>query len=553
MTRTAPPNVGADQAFPTGVDLLHDPTLNKGTAFTEVERDALGLRGLLPPHVHTMEEQVARVMENFRRKPTPLEQYIDILGLQVRNETLFYRIMTEHLEEMMRIVYTPTVGEACQEYGHILTRPRGLFVSANDRGRVAEVLRNWPHEDVRVIVVTDGERILGLGDLGADGMGIPLGKLILYTTCAGIPPTQCLPVTLDVGTDNEMLLKDPLYIGLKQRRLRGPAYDDLVDEFVAAVQQVFPYALIQLEDFANTNAFRLLKKYRDAVCSFDDDIQGTGAVALAGLYAAARETGVPMTEQRVLFLGAGEAGVGIADLICAALCDQGLEQDAARGRCWFFDSHGLVVDARSDLAPHKLPYAHAHAQEADFRAAIESLRPTALIGVSGQPGTFDRPVIETMARINDRPVVFALSNPTSKSECTAAQAYEWSEGRAVFASGSPFDPVTVGERTFQPGQGNNAYIFPGVGMGVIASHARLVTDEMFFAAAQTLAAQVTDDDLELGRLYPPLSDIRAVSARIAAAVAEVAWRHALAGVERPDDVLGYIESRMYQPAYRNYA
>ncbi len=539
-------------AMPTGVELLHDPVLNKGTAFTDEERDAFSLRGLLPPHVHSIKEQVMRVMENFRRKPTPLEQYINITALQARNETLFYRAVLDYLEEMMPIIYTPTVGEACQRYGHIFNRPRGLFITAKDRGRIVDVLRNWPRRDVRVIVVTDGERILGLGDLGADGMGIPVGKLSLYTACGGVHPNQCLPITLDVGTENEELLADPLYIGLKEHRLRGAAYSDLVDEFVDAVQEVYPHALIQLEDFANNNAFWILEKYRDRICTFDDDIQGTGAVALAGLLAAPRITGGSIADQTVLFLGAGEAGIGIGDMVAAAMREAGLSEADAKRRCWFFDSRGLVVKSRTDLVAHKRPYAHEHAPAELFLDAIETLRPTAIIGVSGQPRTFTQDVLEAMARINDRPIVFALSNPTSKSECTAEEAYNWTQGRAVFASGSPFDPVNFGDQTFVPGQGNNAYIFPGVGLGVVVSGARLITDEMFSEAAKALADQVTAADLRLGRLYPPLSNIREVSAHIAASVAEVAWRCDLATIEQPEDVLSYVKSQMYQPVYRSY-
>jgi len=548
MARPKPP-----PPLPRGAELLHDPIRNKGTAFSTAERDALGLRGLLPPRVHDQRTQVLRVLENIRRKENDLERYIYLVGLQDRNETLFYRVLVEHLDEMMPLIYTPTVGLACQAYGHIFRRPRGLFVSAEDRGRVAEVLRNWPHEDVRIIVVTDGERILGLGDLGADGMGIPVGKLALYTACAGIHPAQCLPVTLDVGTENEERLEDLLYIGLPQRRLRGAAYDALVEEFMGAVQEVFPRAVVQLEDFANRNAFRLLETYRDRLCCFDDDIQGTGAVTLAGLYSALRLTGGSLRDLRVLFLGAGEAGIGIADLVVAALLDAGLPEAEARRRCWFLDSKGLVVRSRGDLAEHKRPYAHEHAFLPDLLAAVESLRPTALIGASGTPGTFTRPVLEAMARINQHPVVFALSNPTSKSECTAEQAYAWSGGRAVFASGSPFGPVDLGGRTYVPGQSNNAYIFPGVGLGVVASEASRVTDEMFSAAARALAAEVRESDLALGRVYPPLSRIREVSVAIAAAVAEVAWARGLARSRRPDDPAAFIRAQMFEPDYPIYA
>ncbi|MCE7990213.1 MAG: NAD-dependent malic enzyme [Caldilinea sp. CFX5] len=546
------PTIPLPLEFPRGVKLLHDPVRNKGTAFTKAERETLGLRGLLPPHVQTQDEQVMRVMENLRLKTTDLERYIFLVSLQDRNETLFYRVVMDNLKEMMPIIYTPTVGLACQRFGHIFRRPRGLYLSAEDRGHIGAILRNWPHDDVRIIVITDGERILGLGDLGADGMGIPIGKLALYTACAGIPPTACLPITLDVGTENEELLRDPLYIGLRQRRLRGAAYDELVDEFMAAAQATFPRAVIQLEDFATNNAFRLLSKYRDCACLFDDDIQGTGSVALAGIYSALRISGRKLTDQRFLFLGAGEAGVGIADVIVTALMDEGLTEAAARQSCWFVDSKGLVVVDRTDLAAHKQPYAHDHPFTADFLTAIETLRPTAIIGVSGTPKTFTRPVIEAMSTINERPIIFALSNPTSKSECTAEQAYTWSNGRAIFASGSPFDPVDLNGKTFVPGQGNNAYIFPGVGLGAIAAGAHCVTNEMFFVAAKALAQQVTAADLALGRIYPSLSRIREVSAQIATAVAEVAYARDLTPEPRPDNLAAHVQSLMYQPVYVEY-
>jgi malate dehydrogenase (oxaloacetate-decarboxylating)(NADP+) len=535
-----------------GIDLLHDPVLNKGTAFSEEERDALGLRGLLPPHVHTPEEQVMRVMENFHREPTNLEKYIQMIALQDRNETLFYRVVMEHIEEMMPIIYTPTVGQGCQEYGHIFRRPRGMYISAADRGRVTQILRNWPSSDVRIIVVTDGERILGLGDLGAFGMGIPVGKLSLYTACAGLHPSLCLPVTLDVGTDNHRLLDDLLYFGLRQHRLRDQAYDELVDEFMAAVQEVFPNVLVQFEDFANRNAFRLLEKYRHQQCTFNDDIQGTGAVALAGLYSALRITGGELTDQTVLFQGAGEAAIGIANLIVAAMVGEGLSEEEAQRRCWLVDSRGLVVQSRTGLAAHKLPFAHDHAPLDDLLAAVEALHPTTLVGVSGQPGTFTQPVLEAAARLNDRPLVFALSNPTSKAECTAEEAYTWTGGRAIFASGSPFAPVTLGDKTFVPGQGNNAYIFPGVGLGIIISGASRVTDEMFFAAARALAGEVSHEDLDQGLIYPPLADIRQASAVIAAAVARVAYRQGIATQPEPEDLLAHVQAQMYVPTYRNY-
>ena len=538
--------------FPTGVRLIRDPAFNKGTAFTEKEREVLGLRGLLPPKVHTMEDQVLRVLENVRRKPNDIEKYIFMISLQDRNKTLFYRIVMDYIEEMMPIIYTPTVGQACVEFGHIFRRPRGIFISAKDRGRMPELLRNWPYKDIRIIVVTDGERILGLGDLGADGMGIPVGKLALYTACAGIHPSQSLPITLDIGTENENLLNDPLYIGLKQRRLRGAAYDDFVEEFISAVEEVFPRTLVQFEDFANIHALPLLQRYRERICTFNDDIQGTAAVALAGLYSAMRITGGRLREQKFLFLGAGEAGLGTADLTVSALMGGGLSAKEARERCWFVDSRGLVVKSRSDLTGHKLDYAHDHEFIPDFLGAVEALKPTAIIGVSGKPRMFTQPVLEAMARFNERPLVFSLSNPTSNTECTPEEAYTWTEGRAIYTSGSPFDPVIFQGKKYVPAQGNNVYIFPGVGLGVLASQARHVTDEMFFVAAKTLAAMVSEDDLAQGSLFPPLPKIREVSAAIATAVAEVAYQRDLATRPKPEDLPALIRSQMYEPKYYSY-
>lgn len=535
-----------------GVDLLHDPKLNKGTAFTEEERDKLALRGLLPPRIFTGEEQSKRILENFHNKTDDLEKYIYMVALQDRNETLFYRTVIDNVEEIMPIIYTPVVGKACQLFGHIWRRPRGLYLTLNDKGRIAEVLRNWPMKKVGIIVVTDGERILGLGDLGANGMGIPIGKLALYTACAGVHPSLCLPITIDVGTNNEELLNDPLYIGLLQTRLRGEVYDELIDEFIWAVQDVFPGALIQFEDFSNQNAFRLLRKYQDQVCTFNDDIQGTASVTLAGIYSAIRITGQKLTDQKILFQGAGEAGVGIANLIVSALEAEGMSHDEAKRKCWLVDSKGLVVKSRDNLQDHKLTYAHDHKIVSSLISAVETLKPTILIGVSGQPQTFTQPIVETMGKINEQPVIFALSNPTSKAECTAEQAYSWTNGRAIFASGSPFDPVTLNGKTYVPGQGNNAYVFPGVGLGIIESGAKHVTNEMFFAAAKALAKEVSEDDLAEGSVYPPLPQIRDVSAVIASVVAEVAYERGLATVERPDDLLDYMKSRQYQPDYESY-
>jgi malate dehydrogenase (oxaloacetate-decarboxylating)(NADP+) len=453
---------------------------------------------------------------------------------------------------MMPIIYTPTVGLACQQFGHIYRRPRGLYISAADRGRIGQVMRNWPQRQAAMIVVTDGERILGLGDLGANGMGIPIGKLSLYSACAGLHPRLCLPVMLDVGTNNQALLEDPLYIGLRQKRLSGDALDEIVEEFIEASQRVFPGIVVQFEDFANHNAFRLLRRYRDRICCFNDDIQGTASVTVAGIFSALRVTGQRMAEQTFLCLGAGEAATGISDLLAAAMVDDGLTPAQARGRCWMVDSKGLVVAARTDLAEHKKAYAHEHPPVGDFIGAVKSLQPTAIIGVGATPGMFTREVVEEMTRLNERPIVFALSNPTSKSECTAAQAYEWSGGKALFASGSPFDPVDFGGRRFVPRQGNNSYIFPGVGLGVVTVRSTRVTDEMFMAAARTLAEHTSEADLAQGSLYPPLNRVRDVSAHIAAAVAEVAFRGGHARVERPDDLVEYMTSQMYDPRYVSY-
>jgi len=553
---SANPGVGphGGPMLPRGHLLLTNPLLNKGTAFTERERDMLGLRGLLPPRPFTIEQQLTRVYGNYRRKTDPLEKYIFLTTLQNRNEILFYRLVLEHAEEMIPIIYTPTVGQACLEYGAIFRRPRGLFISMRERGRIAEILRHWPHADVRMIVVTDGERILGLGDLGALGMGIPVGKLSLYTACAGLHPSYCLPIALDVGTDNARLHEDPLYIGLAQRRVRGEEYDAFVDEFVEAVRVAFPQALLQWEDFGNTNAFRLLRKYRDRVCSFNDDIQGTAAVALAGLIAALRLAGGRLREQKLLFLGAGEAGTGIADLFVAAVRQEGLSEAEARARCWFVDSQGLVVRGRrGKLAEHKEPYAHAAAPAATLADALDAVRPSVLIGVSGQARAFTREIVTRLATFNRHPLIFALSNPTSKAECTAEDAYQWTEGRAIFASGSPFPPVAFGGRTIVPGQCNNVYVFPGIGLGAVVCEASRITDGMFLTTARTLAAQVTEPDLAAGRIFPALAGIREVSLKIAVAVTEEAHREGLARAPRPADLEADVRARMFMPDYEVFA
>jgi len=533
---------------PHGLALLRDPLLNKGTAFTEQERDALGLRGFLPAAVLSLQAQVERVLTNLRSLPSDLEKYVALNSLHDRNEALFFRVVCDHIDEIQPLIYTPTVGLACQRFGLIFQRPRGLFISIKDRGRIADILANWPYR-TKLIVVTDGERILGLGDLGANGMGIPVGKLSLYSACAGVHPELCLPVMLDVGTNNEELLNDPYYIGLRQRRVTGEAYDEFVEEFMNAAHAAFPGVLIQFEDFANHSAFRLLHKYRDDTCVFNDDIQGTAAVALAGLFSALRINGGKLRDQTLLFLGAGEAATGIADLVVSAMQAEGASEAEAIRRNWLVDSRGLVVKDRAGLHGHKLRYAHEQAPISDFLTAIKTLKPTAIIGVAAVGGAFTPDVLRAMAEINEQPIVFALSNPTSKAECSAEEAYRHTGGRALFACGSPYDPVQLDGRTFVPRQGNNSYIFPGVGLGAIASGAKLVTDEMFMAAAHALANSVSEADLEQGSLYPALPRVREVSAQIAEAVASVAYQNGLAVGPPPNDLIGHIQSQMYDPHY----
>jgi malate dehydrogenase (oxaloacetate-decarboxylating)(NADP+) len=535
------------------LEYLHDPALNKGTAFTDAERDLLGLRGFLPPRVTTQEQQVERILESVRGASSDLDRYIALTALQDRNERLFFRTVMDHVAEMLPILYTPTVGEACRRFSHIFRRPRGLYITPRDRGRIRGILRNWPAtREISVIVVTDGERILGLGDLGANGMGIPIGKLSLYTACAGVHPGGTLPIMLDVGTENAEFREDPLYVGLPQHRLRGAEYDALVEEFVTAVAEVFPAAVLQFEDFATDNAINLLARYRDRTCTFNDDIQGTAAVALAGLYAAVRITGSPLRDQRVLFLGAGSAATGIADLVARAMTEEGLSLDDARARIALVDSKGLVTRDRAGLAAHKLPYAIDASPQADLLGSVNALAPTAIIGVSAVPNTFDEPVLRAMAAANERPIVFALSNPTSRAECTAEQAYRFTDGRAIFASGSPFAPVTIGARTWVPRQGNNAYIFPGLGLGVTLVRSRRVTESMFAAAARRLGELATDADLAQGSLYPPIDRIMDVSAEIAVTVAGVAYDEGLAAVPRPANLAAFVRANRYDPGYPTY-
>jgi malate dehydrogenase (oxaloacetate-decarboxylating)(NADP+) len=533
-----------------GYEVLHNPRLNKGTAFTEAERRAYGLEGLLPPAVTNTDLQIARRHAEIASLESDLQKYLVLSDLQARNETLFYAVVMSDPATYMPLVYTPTVGEACQKFAHIFRSARGMYLPISARGRLHEILQNWPEKDVRFIVVTDGERILGLGDLGAGGMGIPIGKLSLYTACAGVPPQYCLPIVLDVGTNNQTLLDDPLYFGLRQSRVRGDEYTSFVAEFVTAVQALYPKCCIQWEDFANLNAVPILERYRNEICTFNDDIQGTAGVALAGIFAALRITKQKMTDQRFLFLGGGSAGTGIAELISQAMALDGMDIKEARRCNALFDIHGLLVTSRSDLAEFQKPFALDHEPISTFVEAVKAIRPTCIIGVSTVPKLFNRAVIEAMAEINERPIIFPYSNPTSRSECTAEEAYRWSGGRAVFASGSPFPPVEVDGRKFIPGQGNNVYIFPAMGMAAFVTEATRVTEEMFIVAAKAVAEQVSEENLATGLIYPPQSRILDAELHVAERVATYIFEKRLARVARPDDVGVLMRARAYRPIYR---
>ncbi len=528
---------------------LRNPATTKSTAFTREERDQLKMRGLLPYAVTTLQEQQDRVLENLRRKHFDIERYIFLTALQDRNETLFYRTLIDNIEEVMPLIYTPTVGQACREFAHIFRRSRGFYITPEDKGQIREMLDNWPEEDARVLVITDGERILGLGDLGANGMGISIGKLSLYTACAGIKPSQCLPVMLDVGTNNKELRDDPLYLGYPHERLKGDAYLELVDEFMTAIRDKFPNMLVQFEDFLTPNAYGLLNRYRDDYLCFNDDIQGTAAVALAGVFASTRATKKNFKDLKIMFLGAGSAATGIGDLMARAFESEGLSEAEARKRLWFVDLEGLVVSSRSDLAPHNLPYAHDHASMG-FMEALDTVKPDVLIGATGAPGTFNEGVIRKMAEINENPVVFALSNPTSRAECTAEQAYKWSDGRVIFSSGSPFSPVVLDDGSVKrPGQGNNAYVFPGIGLGALAANAQTLPDALFLTAAKTLADFVSEDDIAEGALYPRLNEIRTLSQKIAVSVAQHAHDLGIARASMPADLDKAVTEMMYDPRY----
>lgn len=543
----------------TGERLLENPLLNKGSAFTDAERHELGLLGLLPPHVATMDQQLARTYENYRRKGSDLERYIFLASLQDRNETLFYRLLQEHIREMSPVVYTPEVGEACENYSHIYRRARGLYISYLQRDEIETILRTASQSHIRVIVVTDGERILGLGDLGLGGMGIPVGKLALYTLCAGIHPATTLPVVLDTGTNNPVLLDDPLYLGWRHERVRGAEYDAFIDAFVQGVRRAFPDAVLQWEDFAKDNARRLLDRYHEDVRSFNDDIQGTGAVTLAGLLAAMDVVRSTLREQRIVVLGAGSAATGICEQVVAAMVQEGMSPRDARAAIWLVDSHGLVHDGRNDLDASKGIYAQPYARISGWEVAapgqfsledvVRAVHPTVLIGTAALPGAFSETIVREMARYTERPIIFPLSNPTAKSEAAPADVIAWSEGRAIVATGSPFADVAYAGRTFQIGQCNNMFIFPGVGLGIIASGARLVTNSMFVAAARALSSCSPARSASGQALYPPLEEVRAVSQRVALAVAAAAVDEGLAEPLAPPDIEARIREMMWEPRY----
>ncbi|MFZ4750330.1 MAG: NAD-dependent malic enzyme [Phycisphaerales bacterium] len=530
-------------------EILYNPRLNKGTAFTEAERELLGLTGLFPDAVESAALQQQRALVQLSMRANDLERYIFLSELQDRNERLFYQLLRADPARHMPIVYTPTVGEACQKFGHIMRRPKGLYVSLRHRGRVADILRNWPEADVRIICVTDGERILGLGDLGICGMGIPVGKLALYTAVGGVHPGRCMPVVLDVGTNNEAFLKDPLYPGLRQPRARGAEFDALVEEFVQAVQEVYPKCCIQFEDFHNTTAIPLLARYRDRVCCFNDDIQGTASIAVAGLFAACRALGTTLEEHRYLFFGAGSAATGIADLVVQAMKARGVGDAEAHARIWLMNSKGLVVRDNPGIQPHQVQFVREGRLEPTLLDAVRAVKPTVLIGTSTQPGTFTREVIEEMRSYCRRPVIFPYSNPTSKAECTAEQAWTWTDGDAIFAAGSPFAPVTLNGRVLVPGQGNNVYIYPAVGLAVLATEAARVTDEMFLKAAESLAARTSEAELSVGLIYPPIDRIHQSAVEVAIDVATLIFDRGLARVERPRDIHTWIRSKVYEPGY----
>jgi malate dehydrogenase (oxaloacetate-decarboxylating)(NADP+) len=532
-----------------GVALLNDSIRNKGTAFTPEERREFGLEGLLPSSVDSLDRQLERVMQHLDVKPNDLERYIYLIGLLDRNETLFYRTLMSDPARFMPIVYDPTVADACLAFGHLYRRARGMYITRDMKGRMAEVLRNWPERDVRFICVSTGGRILGLGDIGANGMGIPIGKLQLYTACAAVPPSCLLPVLFDIGTTNAALRADPLYLGLREPPPSERELDELVEEFVQAVQQVFPGCCIHFEDWKGTDAIRLLNRYADKVLCYNDDIQGTASVALAGLATALQIIDAKLTDQRILFLGAGSAAIGIANLIAAAMQLKGLSQQDARSRISMFDIDGLLEPSRAGLSDAQKVYAHQEKPSRDLVKTVETLKPTVLIGVSTKGGAFNQPVVEAMSRLNERPIIFALSNPTDKAECTAEQAYTWSRGKVLYAAGVQFPDVTVDGKTFRPGQANNFYVFPAVGLATYAARPRRITDACFIAAAEATADQVGPDLRAKGMLFPSQANILETEVTTAIRVAEFMFDKGLAQVEQPRDMRSWIEGQLYTPRY----
>ena len=533
-----------------GVDILHDPSLNKSTAYTEAEKQALGLVGLVPDVTESEDLQLRRVMQQLGHKNTDLERYIYLINLLDHDETLFYRTIMSDPARFLPIVYDPAIAEACLKFGHIFRGPRGMYVSIERRGNVKEILQNWPVKDVRFICVTDGGRILGLGDLGANGMGIPIGKLQLYTATAGVPPIGLLPIYLDAGTNNEQYLHDPLYLGLRKKRPSTEELYSFVDEFVEAVQEVFPKCCIHFEDWTGVDAIHLLERYRNKVSCYNDDVQGTAGITLAGMINATKLKGTQLKDEKYLFLGAGSAAIGLANLLCTALGEQGVSLEDAQSRVYMFDVKGLLESTRTDLVDFQMPYAHPHPPTKDFVAAIESIKPTTIIGVSTVGGAFTQKVVETMARLNDRPVIFALSNPTDHAECTAEQAYTWSKGKAIYAAGVQFPPVHLNGQTFLPGQANNSYIFPAVGLAVYVTQAQRVTDKMFIEAGAAVADQVPEDLLKQGCLYPPQSNMLETEIKTAVRVAKVVFDSGLARVDRPTDLEAFIRQHVYKPEYK---
>ena len=532
-----------------GMDLLQDPLLNKSTAFTEAEKQALGIVGLVPDVTETQDLQLSRVMMQLGHKSTDLDRYIYLVNLLDHDEKLFYRTVMSDPARFLPIVYDPTIGEACLKFGHIYRQQRGMYLSMTRRGKVKEILRNWPQKDVRFICVTDGGRILGLGDLGANGAGIPIGKLQLYTACAGVPPQHLLPMYLDAGTNNEQYLHDPLYLGMRKTRPPTAELYSFVDEFVEAVQEVFPKCCIHFEDWTGVDAVHLLQRYRDKYCVYNDDVQGTAGITLAGMINAAKLKGTRLRDEKYLFLGAGSAGIGLADLLCSALVAQGMTLEDAQSRVYMFDVNGLLESSREDLVDFQKPYAHQHPPTKDFVAAIESIKPTTIIGVSTIGGAFTQKVVEAMSRVNERPVILALSNPTEHAECTAEQAYTWSKGKAIYAAGVQFAPVHYNGQTFLPGQANNFYIFPAVGMAIFATQAKRVTDAMFIEAGQAVADQVSPELLKQGLLYPLQANILETEIQTAARVAKLVFDSNLARVERPADMVSFIRRHVYKPDY----